>query len=58
MSLEVKCAKKGCTCGGPLYMHGGCHMNSPTHVTLFGDKLNFRCGTCDRHIGNFYSQRR
>jgi hypothetical protein len=54
MSLDVKCAKCGDgTCSGPLYMHGGCHMKSPTYEILFGDKLNFRCATCSRHIVTF-----
>jgi len=54
MSLDVKCAKCGDgTCSGPLYMHGGCHMKSTTYEILFGNKLNFRCGTCSRHIVTF-----
>jgi hypothetical protein len=34
-------------------MHGRCHMQSRTYAVLFGDKLNIRCATCDKHIVTF-----
>jgi hypothetical protein len=36
-----------------LYMHGRCHIESPTYEVLLGDKLTIYCAACDKKIAAF-----
>lgn len=46
------CSEEGCDCGAgaELYLHGRCHMDSPTWAKYAGGVLEITCAACDRVI--------
>ena len=48
--LPTKCEHPGCGCGGPMYMHGKCHIDAPTWTVIEGEVARVICAECDRPI--------
>lgn len=43
------------TCeGGPLYLHGACHIGSPTWAVYDHGLLTITCAECKREIATIY----
>jgi hypothetical protein len=61
MDIKCICCGKDGSGGEPLVMHGRCHVDSPTYVTLEVDmypgrtvkKFTIYCSQCDKKIAPF-----